>query len=101
MNKPCRQVGISTVSQKLILVAAGAMLLCTACARTGKKPPETRLEPSRISVQVNSGGPIVLTTSAAEFHILPTGYLQALLLKGASNLPSTSRARTVLPRATI
>ena len=86
MNKPCRQVGISTVLQKLILVAAGAMLLCTACARTGKKPPETRLEPSRISVRVNSGGPIVLTTSAAEFHILPTGYLQALLLKGGQQL---------------
>ncbi len=32
------------------------------------------------------GGPIVLTTSAAEFQILPSGYIQAALLKGDQKL---------------
>ena len=32
------------------------------------------------------GGPIVLTTSSAEFQILPSGYIQASLLKGDQRL---------------
>ena len=34
-----------------------------------------------VKVVVNNDGPIVLTTSAAEFTILPSGYVQASLLK--------------------
>jgi hypothetical protein len=29
---------------------------------------------------VKAGGPIVLTTSSAEFQILPSGYIQASLI---------------------
>jgi alpha-galactosidase len=35
---------------------------------------------------VRDGGPIVLTTSAAEFQILPSGFLQATLLKDGKRL---------------
>ncbi len=37
-------------------------------------------------MEVKPGGPIVLTTSAAEFQILPSGYIQAALLKGDQRL---------------
>ena len=35
---------------------------------------------------VTPGGPVVLTSSTAEFQILPSGYIQALLLKGGQQL---------------
>lgn len=86
MNELSRWQRPSTLSLKLIPIVAGTMLLYTGCMRTAQNPAETRLEPSKISVVANSGGPIVLTTSAAEFQILPSGYLQALLLKGGQKL---------------
>src|SRR5437879_13901497 len=72
------QTQLSAVSWKLILIVAGAMSLCTGCARKEKKP-EARSEPSKISVVVNDGGPVVFTTSTAEFQVLPSGYVQAFL----------------------
>src|ERR1700722_10886001 len=36
---------------------------------------------SAIKVEVRDGGPVIITTSAAEFQALPSGYLQATLLK--------------------
>ncbi len=84
MNQFCCRTRLSNVSRNLIV--AGTLLLCTGCARTTKKPQETRSEPSKISVAVNSGGPIVLSTRTAEFQILPSGYLQASLLKGDHKL---------------
>ena len=74
--------GISRVSRRLILVAAGTTLLYSACTRSAKKAQESRPELSSISVAVNTGGPIVINTRTAEFQILPSGYLQASLLKG-------------------
>src|SRR5437667_1430764 len=69
----------SAVSWKLILVVAGATLLSTGCARTDNKPG-VRSEPSKISVVVNDGGPLVFATSTAEFQVLlPFGYVQAFL----------------------
>src|SRR5579871_5863999 len=45
---------------------------------------------SKITVEVrpqeNNGGGIVITTSAAEFHLLPNGYLQGFLLKDGQHL---------------
>jgi alpha-galactosidase len=52
-------------------------------ARTETAAPEP---PSQIKVEVKPGGPIVLTTSAAEFQIMPSGYIQAALLKGDQRL---------------
>ena len=68
----------SAVSWKLILVVAGATLLSTGCARTDNKPG-VRSEPSKIKVVVNDGGPVIVTTSTAEFQVLPFGYVQAFL----------------------
>src|SRR5437870_7239964 len=68
---------LSAVSWKLILIVAGAMSLCTGCARKEKKP-EARSEPSKIKV-VNDGGPVIISTSTAEFQVLPSGYVQAFL----------------------
>jgi alpha-galactosidase len=65
---------------------AGALFFCIGCTRSAQKAQESRPELSTISVAVNAGGPIVLTTRTAEFQILPSGYLQALLLKGDQKL---------------
>ena len=43
-------------------------------------------QPSDINVAVHDGGPIVITTSAAEFQILPSGFLQATLSKDGKRL---------------
>ena len=69
-----------------MLMVTGAILLNGGCARTAKKAAETHAEPSKITVLVNASGPIVLTTSAAEFQILPSGYVQALLLQAGQKL---------------
>jgi alpha-galactosidase len=49
-------------------------------------PPSSPASPqiSAIKVEVKSGGPIVLTTSAAEFQVLPSGAVQAFLLKNGA-----------------
>src|SRR5258708_16016243 len=76
----------AALSWKLILASVGTMFLHTGCARTTKKQAEPHSEPSKVSVVMNSGGPIVLTTSTSEFQILPSGYLQASLLKDGQKL---------------
>ena len=73
-------------SRKLMFFLAGIILLNCGCKRSAKKAQESRSEPSSISVAVNTGGPIVLITRTAEFHILPSGYLQASLVKGGEKL---------------
>src|SRR6202521_1659086 len=73
-------------SRKFILVVIGTVLLHAGCTRTATKQSEPHSEPSKISVVVTPGGPVVLTTSTAEFQILPSGYIQASLLKGGQQL---------------
>ena len=65
------------------IVLAGAMLSCTKQAEAPKPAPS---RPSDIKVDVRDGGPIVVTTSAAEFQILPSGFVQATLLKNGQRL---------------
>jgi alpha-galactosidase len=77
---------ISSSSRKLIFIAAGTLLFYPGCTRSQKQAKEPRSAPSSISVAVNNGGPIVLTTSTAEFQVLPSGYLQASLVKGGEKL---------------
>jgi alpha-galactosidase len=62
------------------LLAAGVCLV----AGCGKKPaPAAPSTPaSHIVVTVNPGGPVTIKSSEAEFDILPSGYIQAFLLKG-------------------
>jgi alpha-galactosidase len=76
----------STNSRKLILIIAVMMLLGSGCVQTANKPAATPGEISQISVALHNGGPLVLTTKAAEFQILPSGYLQALLFKDGQKL---------------
>ncbi len=82
-----KQVGSSSLMYSslaiALVVAAGLMLSCTKAPQPSK---ETRLQISDIKVEVRNGGPIVVTTSAAEFQILPAGYLQATLLKDGQRL---------------
>jgi hypothetical protein len=85
MNQLFCRTQIPPAWWKMILIVTGAMLL-DGCARTAKKTAETHREPSRITVVAQAGGPILLTTSAAEFQILPSGYVQAWLLKAGQKL---------------
>jgi alpha-galactosidase len=62
---------------------AGGMLSCTKPAEQPKPAPS---RPSDIKVEVRDGGPVVVTTSAAEFQVLPSGFLQATLLKDGKRL---------------
>ena len=65
------------------LVFLVVMLSCTKAAPPPKPAPS---KPSDIKVEVRDGGPVVLTTSTAEFQILPSGFLQAALLKDGKRL---------------
>src|SRR5437660_9732520 len=75
---------------RFALIAGIALLL--ACSRHPQqdakelkaKPGATR--PSAIKIEVNDGGPVVLTTSAAEFQVRPDGYVQAFLLRDGQKL---------------
>lgn len=69
-----------------ILLVAILPLLFTTCGRKPRQVSETQPEPSTIKVSVSSSGPIVLTTSAAEFQVLPSGYVQASLLRDGQKL---------------
>ena len=62
---------------------AGVTLSCSKPPAPPKAPPS---RPSDIKVEVRDGGPVILTTSAAEFQILPSGFLQATLLKDGKRL---------------
>src|SRR5438105_1696885 len=78
--------GSSPVSRALIITVIGTMFLYPGCANTVKEQAQIRSEPSKIAVLVKAGGPVVLTTKTAEFQVLPSGYLQALLLKDGQRL---------------
>ncbi len=75
-------VSISVVSLVLISVSCNKSAPSSSPATT----------PSSINIQVVSGQPIVLTTSAAEFHILPSGAVQAFLLKNGAKLTLDSQS---------
>ena len=79
------------IIRKLGLLLIAAIVLLLACSRLQPsvkepkaKPGATR--PSAIKVEVNDGGPVVLTTSTAEFQVRPDGYVQAFLLKDGQKL---------------
>ena len=70
----------------LLCITLGFILLLTVCSKLPKSPLTTKIakpeptQPSAIDVDVKSGGPVTLTTSAAEFQVTPDGYVQAFLL---------------------
>jgi alpha-galactosidase len=70
----------------VLLLVSGSLLLNTGCARTAKKEAEPPTKPSLTKAVVNDGGPLVLTTSTAEFQVLPSGYVQGFLVKDGKKL---------------
>ncbi len=68
----------------LLWCALTLTLLTSSCNRA--KTPETRREVSGIFVATDSGLPILVRTTAAEFRLLPSGYLQATLLRDGQSL---------------
>ena len=57
-----------------------------SCSKPVPRPKPAPSKPSDITVEVRDGGPVVLTSAAAEFQILPSGFLQATLLKNGKRL---------------
>src|SRR5262249_3903822 len=80
------------VSKKIRIVVVFVPLLLLACSRLQRpstqeaKPKPGATQPSAIKVEVNDGGPVVLTTSTSEFKVRPDGYIQASLLKDGQKL---------------
>ena len=69
-----------------LLLVSGILLLNTGCTKTATKEAEPPTKPSVTKAVVNDGGPLVLTTSTAEFQVLPSGYVQGFLLKDGKKL---------------
>ena len=65
---------------------AAAAFFTVSCAHAPEQPKSAPARPSDIKVEVRDGGPVVLTTSAAEFQVLPSGLMQATLLKDGKRL---------------
>jgi alpha-galactosidase len=76
----------------LLCIGFSLALLLTVCSKLPKSPLTTKTakpeptQPSAINVDVQSGGPVTLTTSAAAFQVTPAGYVQAFLLKDGKKL---------------
>ncbi|HZP61823.1 MAG TPA: glycoside hydrolase family 36 protein [Terriglobales bacterium] len=62
------------------------MAVTSSCNRAASKAEAPAPQPSTIRVAVNDGGRAVITSSTAEFEILPSGYVKAALLKDGQKL---------------
>lgn len=69
---------------RVVLIATALVWL--SCSRQAPATKSETARPSDIKVDVRQGGPVVITTSAAEFQILPSGQVQAFLLKDGQRL---------------
>jgi alpha-galactosidase len=76
----------SYTSCLLGITLAGVAALTLSCSKPAVQPKVEPSRPSNINVEVRDGGPLVVTTSTAEFQVLPSGYLQATLLKDGKRL---------------
>src|SRR5271165_3360752 len=70
----------------LVLTLAALTGVTLSCSKPPAQPKAAPSRPSEIKVEVRDGGPVVLTTSTAEFQVLPSGFLQATLLKDGKRL---------------
>jgi alpha-galactosidase len=65
----------------------GASVILLGCQqRSASKPALPAVQPSSIGVDIQPSGIIVLTTNTAEFRILPSGRIQAFLVKDGKKL---------------
>jgi alpha-galactosidase len=68
------------------LLLALLMVSALGCQRAAQKPAQPAEQASSIKVEIQPGGPVVLTTAAAEFQILPSGQVEAFLIKDGKKL---------------
>ncbi|MGA9355913.1 MAG: hypothetical protein WBV46_19660, partial [Terriglobales bacterium] len=72
------------------LGALGSAALLLLAVGIPHKPangaPAANAPTSAIHVEANAKGPIVLTTKTTEFRVLPSGYIQAFLIKDGQKL---------------
>lgn len=68
------------------IVLLAAFLSCSRASRLEDKPKPGATQPSAIKVEVNDGGPILLSTPVSEFQLRPDGYIQAFLKKDGQKL---------------
>ena len=80
----------------LLLLSLG-----NSCQKTASPPAQSAPQASSIKVETKSGGPIVFTTSTAEFQVLPSGGVRAFLLKngGKATLDAQSSGASYLALA--
>jgi hypothetical protein len=73
---------------RALVVIALVTLFTSSCNRQQQKSESKApvSQPSVIKVEVNPGGPLILTTTAAIFEVAPTGYIQTYLLRGGKHL---------------
>ena len=75
---------IFNIPRPSLVPLALALILTSAVVTCSKPPAQPKPAPSRpsdIKVEVRDGGPIAITTSSAEFQILPSGFVQASVMK--------------------
>jgi len=73
-------------SVEFLFAIWAALLIAPSCEKPAVQPTATAIRPSDIKVEVRDGRPVVLTTGAAEFQVLPSGQLQGTLLKDGKRL---------------
>lgn len=73
---------LATTILLLLVIAA----FSTSCDREATKPAAPQVPSSAIKAAVTAGGPVVLSSSTAEFQVLPSGYIQAFLVKDGMKL---------------
>jgi alpha-galactosidase len=61
-------------------------VISVGCGKKEPPPTEKAAPQSRITVTANAGAPLVVSSAEAEFDILPSGYVQAFLLKDGKRL---------------
>ena len=76
--------GTARTTLMLALAFCVGISCTTPPVKTESAP--TPAQRSNIKIDVRLGGPVVVTTSTAEFQILPSGHVQASLLKGDQRL---------------
>ena len=85
MKRELRNHPSSAIAISLLVLLTVGLTLNTSCQSGVKKPTQPASLPSAVRVLFNSGGPIILQTSAAEFQVQPSGYIQAWLIKNGEH----------------
>src|SRR5207245_11396135 len=85
MKPGCSGFVCRTLASLFLLALALAFLSCTSKPAPQPKAPPSK--PSDIKVEVRDGGPVVITTTAAAFQMLASGFLQATLGLRGQPLP--------------